>query len=397
MSPAQADDVDAMHGVGEGEPQRLYLHIGLPKSGSTFLQSVLGSHRAVLRGHGFVYPYVRQEGMFHSAVEMAGNAATWGLDEDDIRGTFAHLLRRGRRLGGTVVISHELFGTARPEQIEAIREQLDGFDVHVVVTVRNTGRSITAQWQESVKNGSQESFEEFSGHLLSKIPQDDGGALRGFWRPQNLGWLLERWQPVAPPSRTHVVVTPVRGAGPDELWRRFADAIGFPADAVDLSQVPPRNESLGVPQIAFLRQVLDALDGRLEQPWFSRVAKRWFAQSLLSAVPAPKPVTPAAVADALSGVTRTWIDFVRRQGYQVYGDLDELLPEPPPAGTPHPDDVAPADMLRGLPGVVAEMLMHTADLRAQVSELRTALAELTEERDGLAQALETRRRAWWRS
>jgi len=397
MSQPQVADSDATHEAREAEPQRLYLHIGLPKSGSTFLQSVLGSHRAVLREHGFVYPYVRQEGMFHSAVEMAGNAASWGLDENDIRGTFAHLLRRGRRLGGTVLISHELFGVARPERIEAIREQLDGFDVHVVVTVRNTGRTITAQWQESVKNGRNESFEEFTSDLLRTIPDDDGGALRGFWRPQNLGWLLERWRPVAPPARTHVVVTPVRDAGPDELWRRFAEAIAFPADAVDLSQVPPRNESLGVPQIAFLRLVLDALDGRLQQPWFSRVAKRWFAQSLLSTVPAPKPVTPAPVAEALTGVTRTWIDFVRREGYRVYGELDELLPEPPRAGSPHPDDVLPADMLQGLPGVVAEMLVHTRDLRMQVSELRTSQMELIKERDELAHALEARRRPWRRS
>jgi hypothetical protein len=338
--------------------------------------------------------------MFHSAVEMAGNAAYWGLDPDDIQGTFAHLLRRGRRLGGTVVISHELYGAAKPEQIEAIREHLDGFDVHVVVTIRNVGRTITAQWQERVKNGRRESFEEFTTQLLRHIPEDDG-PLRNFWRPQNPGWLLDRWRVVAPPNRTHVVVTPVRDAGPDELWRRFCGAIGFPADVVDLSSVPRSNESLGAPQIAFLRQVTDALDGRLEQPWFSLVAKRWFAQTLLGTVRSPKPVTPAPVAEILTGVTRTWIDYIRTTGYQVYGDLEELLPETPPAGSPHPDDVTPGDMLVGLPGVVAEMLLRARDLNITVGRLEAEKGSVIEERDRLAARLEelsaraVRRRRWW--
>ena len=402
MSHSQVDDSDATHAAPPTERQRLYLHVGLSKSGSTFLQSVLGSHRAELRDHGYVYPYVRQEAVFHAAVEMASNAAYWGLDEEEIRGTFAHLLRRGRRLDGTIVISHELFGGAKRRQIEAIGEHLAEFDVHVVVTVRNTGRTITAQWQERVKNGRRESFEEFSRHLLGRVPDQTSGNLPGFWRSQNLGWLLERWRPVAPPDRTHVVVTPARDAAPGELWRRFAEAIGLPPDVVDLSQVPPRNESLGVPQIAFLRLVLDALDGRLAQPWFSLVVKRWFAQTLLSAVPAAKPMAPVAVTQRLTEITEAWIDFVRSQGYRVYGDLDEVLPEIPPDGSRHPDHAEPGDILEGLPGVVAEMLLRVRDLTATVERLESENQAIADERDRLTSQLAQpsghggHRHRWWK-
>ena len=392
---------DAADPAEPGERQRLYLHIGVPKSGSTFLQSVLGGNREALKAHGYVYPYVRQEGMFHAALEMAGNPEQWGLTHDEVQGTFAHLLRRGRRLGGTVVISHEIFGAATAQQVAAIGEQLDDFDVHVVVTVRNIGRTITAQWQERVKNGINESFEEFSTDLLDSLPSSLDGPMVGFWRGQNLAWLLDRWRPLVPPERTHLVVTPSGGTGPEVLWRRFAEATGIPVDVVDLSQVPPGNESLGVPQIAFLRQVLTALDGRLEQPWHSMVAKRWFAQTLLSKVRGPKPVTPAPVADCLTEVTRAWIELVRSGGYQVHGDLDELLPEPTPPGSPHPDEATPAEMLDGLPGVVAEMLLRTRDLRVTVEALEAEKQALTEERDRLAaqvtqQTEDAERRRRWR-
>ena len=314
-------------GPPDADPQRLYFHVGLPKTGSTSIQAALASNREALKEHGFLYPFVRQEGMFLAAVEMVGTAARWGQDPDDVAGTFAHLLRRGRRLGGTVVISHEIFGSANRAQIEAIRQQLEGYDVHVVVTARDLGRTATAEWQEQVKNGDPHSFTEYADRLLADLP-DDPREATSFWRSQNLGRLLDRWSVVAPPENTHVVICPRAGAPADLLWDRFAEALGLPADAVDLSQVPRRNESLGTAQVALLRDVLAEVDDRLPQPWHSRLAKRWFAQTLLTRGRSDKPVTPPALVERLRVVSQYWVDTIAAGGYQVHGDLDDLLPEP---------------------------------------------------------------------
>lgn len=370
--------------------QRLYLHIGLPKSGSTFLQSAIGGNRAALREHGYAYPYVRQEGMFHAAVEVAGNPEHWGLSREEVDGTFAALLQRGRDLGRTVVISHEIFGAASPEQVEQITAQLADFDVHLVVTVRNIARMFTAQWQEAVKNGQDESFSAFAERQLATLPEPGDRVMAGFWRGQNLAWLLDRWRPHVPPERTHVVVSPAGGADPEVLWRRFAEAIELPADAIDVSTVPGSNESLGTPQIALLRQVVSSLDGRLEQPWYSLVAKRWFAQTMLSQVRSRKPVAPAPVAEQLAAVARTWIDLVETDGYLVHGDLAELLPAAPDPAVPHPDDVSAEDQLAGLPDVLAAMLLRVRDDRQRIAELRARNKELE------AQVAElSRPRRWW--
>ncbi len=155
--------------------QRLYLHLGLPKSGSTFLQSVIGGNRAALKEHGYAYPYVQQEGMFHAAVEMAGNPEHWGLSREDVDGTFDAMLQRGRDLGRTVVISHEIFGAASPAQVEEIVGRLADFEVHLVVTVRNIGRMFTAQWQEAVKNGNPESFADSRSASWRRCPSRGTG------------------------------------------------------------------------------------------------------------------------------------------------------------------------------------------------------------------------------
>ena len=384
----------------EDRPERLYLHIGLPKSGSTYLQSVLGGNRGALKEQSYVYPFVRQEGMFYAAVEMAGSLQRWGLQREQVEGTFEALLRRGRRIGGTVVISHEIFGWADDDQIARIRELVEDFEVHVVITVRDLARTLTAEWQERVKNGARFTFEQYAATILKHLP-DGSSDQPKFWPSQNLVAHLGNWQALAPPERIHVVVTPPSGAAPGVLWGRFADALGLDPQAVDLSEVSLRNESLGIGQVAFLRHVMEALDGRLEQPWRSRVAKRWFAQTLLSRARSPRAVTPPEMAERLSRVAQTWIDEVRSGGFAVHGDLAELLPAVGDDTTRHPDDVTDSDMLSDLPAVVAEMLLRTGDLMKNNETLEEEKAaglareeELAGEVTRLQEALDFQRR-WW--
>lgn len=384
---------------GEGPPPRLYLHVGLAKTGTTFLQNVLRQHRDVLEEHGFCFPFVRRSGMFHASVEMTRSSAWWGLDPDAIEGTFAELVAAGRAHGGTVIISHEGFSKATGEQIAEIGRRLEGFEVHVVLTVRDLARTLTADWQERIKNGGVRSFEAVTAELLEPLSTD--AAADSFWPAQNLEDTLRRWGALAPPERTHVVVCPQSGAPSDELLTRFAAAVGLPAHLIDLDAVESSNESLPSPQIALLRQVNAALDGRLRQPWHSRVSKRWFALQLLSRVPGPKPITPSEVTNQLEQVARRWIDLVETGGYHHYGDLGDLEPRPAPPGARHPDDVSAQEMLEGLPEVLAEMLLKVRSQSESRQEDRRVQAELKKEladtRRRLARAeeeLRIRRRFW---
>lgn len=394
-------------GPTDSAPQRLYLHVGLPKTGTTFLQTVLKHHRDVLEERGFCYPFVRRSGMFFASVEMTGSAGRWGLDPSDVEGTFDALLERGREHGGTVVLSHEGFGKATPEQVEEIRRRLEGFEVHVVLTVRDVGRTLTAAWQERVKNGGARSFDEFAQTLLDALPEGEPPPPT-FWTGQNVEETLARWSVVSPPERTHVVVCPHSGAPKDELWNRFGEALGLPREVIDLDAVEMRNESLGAAQIAFLRQVHEALGDRMPMFWVSRISKRWLAQELLSRIASPKAVAPAEVVARFEPVGRRWADVVAAGGHRVHGDLADLAVRTPPPGTPHPDEVGADEVLEGLGEVVADLLLRVqelteaqkaqrarakarsrrlASLRAEVAGLRTELADAQEE-------LRLRRR-WW--
>jgi hypothetical protein len=344
--------------------QPLYLHVGVPKSGTSFLQALLAENRPRLREHGFVYPFVRPEGMFHAAVELRGQHERWGLDPALVDGTWERLLDRVRSFSGdgvAGVISHELLAGARGAEVERIARSARDLDLHVVVTVRDLPRQATAHWQEEVKNGRPWSFSAFSDELFE--PSQSEQSEDGFWRMQDLTAILAAWEPELPADRLHVVVVPPSGADAGELWRRFADAVGLDPAALDPRSAPRVNESLGAAQVALLRRVVAALDGRLGQPQYAHVVKRWFAQGLLAPLPGARAVAPEPLAGRLDDVARGWVEELRRGRARVHGDLADLTPARA-AGARHPDDVSAEELLEGLPQTLATMLLEVASLRS---------------------------------
>ena len=349
--------------------QRLYLHVGLPKSGTTFLQWLLAYNRDPLKEHGFVFPYVRDETMFYAAVELRGDERGWGLDPESVRGTWDSVLDRVREFGGTGIVSHELLAGARPAAVEQVARDTADFEVHVVVTARDVARHVNAQWQEEVKNGRAVTYEGFRARLMERWALDPEERSKvGFWRAQDLAGVLDRWGSLTTdPSHVHVVPVPHSGKDRFELWRRFAGAMGLDPECLEVTEGYKSNESLGTPQVALLRQVLDSLDGRLVQPHYSHVVKRFFAQRQLGQLPGPRAVTPPDFRVELEEIARGWVAEVQERGYDVHGPVEELLPVPGPEGSRHPDDVTAEELVEGLPDVLAAMLVEIATLRGQIT------------------------------
>ena len=52
--------------------ERVFLHIGAPKSGTTFLQTVMWHNRKTLRGLGLLYPGRQRMDHFHATEVVRG-------------------------------------------------------------------------------------------------------------------------------------------------------------------------------------------------------------------------------------------------------------------------------------------------------------------------------------
>ncbi len=321
--------------------RRVVLHVGLPKTGTTYLQAVLAHHRDALREIGVLYPFVRPQAMFLGAVEVRGSHEKFGLTADDVAGTWAALAERARSHDGTTVISHEILGGATPDEIATALAPFGDLEVDVVVTARDLGRQATAHWQEEVKLGDVRSFADFERDQY-RADTSGPGPRPHFWHGQDFADALHRWATVVSADRVRLVICPPPGAPSDVLWHRFADACGVAAaGVVDPLAVGPANVSLTREAIAVLRAVNAGLGGRLTPREHARFVKRELGEERLTTYPGTPPRTPASLADVLVPATARWREQVVAAGHPVHGDLADLEPVLAAAGEPHPDDVPP--------------------------------------------------------
>ncbi len=363
--------------AAKGSGQRVYLHVGVPKSGTTFLQASLAHHSKAMRHLGVLNAGTREE-MFLAALDVRGLHKAWGRQRKETDGAWKAVCRRARRHPGISVISHELLGGASEREIAAAMSALRDLEVHVVVTSRDLARQVAAEWQEGIKHGRRLTFEEFR-HRVVAADSETGYAQR-FRANQQLPELLRRWSAGVPRARVHLVCCPRPAADPDVLWRRFAGVIHRDIAALGGAGPEHANPSLGVAETDLLRRVNIALDKRLPQPYYGPVAKQLYSQRILAVRASGAPVVPLEMYDDLRQVSERWVKEIANAGYTVHGDLDELLPRPPDPSTPHPDDVDPHVQVEVAARATAELLLEVQRCRAQNKQLEERNAKLEKRR-----------------
>jgi hypothetical protein len=341
--------------------RRVFVHIGAPKTGTTYLQAVLHLNRPRLASGGILYPKDVGNAHFHAALDLR-DVAFAGHRDPSVAGAWDRLSSQVRGWAGpTAVISHELLASARPEQAKRVVQSLAPAQVHVVYTARDIGRQIPAMWQESLKNGQTLDFRAYVRRL--QRPLGKGRAARIFWRSQDPLDVLTRWS-VVPSEQVHVITVPPPGAEAGLLWRRFCEVIGLDPNRYDIG-VAWINESLGHAEAELLRRINLRLGGRLAWPDYEAVVKHELAERQLARRVDSKRAALSAHEQAWAvGVSEQFAAGLESSGYRVVGDLAELLPADAgsadgDARTPDPDAVIDASV-----DVLAQRLVERAAQRA---------------------------------
>ncbi len=299
--------------------RRVYLHVGAPKSGTTYLQRVLRHNQVLLAEHG-----VLVAGRTHAELVHAGFVVREDRRLRDLppraAGAWDRVVAQVRDFPGeSAVVSYELLAGARRGQAERAIASFDGLEVHVVVTTRDLGRAVSSAWQERLKFALATPLEEWRPRRAKEGPRAEWG-----WRTMNPASVAQRWGSSLPPERVHIVTAP-RGRGdPTALWDRFAEACGIEGVRLDLS-VPPVNESLGVKAVEVLRRVNEQDLGPIEG---AREQSKWLRDTLAHAVLAPlddEPIaiTPEQLADAQLRAAAA-LATIETSGWQVHGDLEDV-------------------------------------------------------------------------
>ena len=189
--------------------QRILLHVGAPKTGTSFVQDILFTHRDALRERGILYPADRHDAHFLAALDLM--ELPWGGLEREAAGRWDRLAAEAREWPGTVIISHEILGRASRLQAARALESLGApeREVHVVFSARDLVRQIPAEWQENVKHRRTKRYGEFLDDL--RDPARSAEVAQWFWGVQEVPDVLDRWGASIPREHVHLVTVPPPG------------------------------------------------------------------------------------------------------------------------------------------------------------------------------------------
>jgi hypothetical protein len=354
---------------------RAVLHVGLPKTGTSFVQGVLRGNAEALERHGLRLPDAQGQQLFLSVLYLTDRSETWGRSAEAGRRAWGRISAGVRRHGGTTVISSETLCLATDEQIRRILTDLAGVEVDVVVTVRDPARQVPAEYQEGVKHGRRMSYPKFLETVLAEAAPRGSqrrSTRRRFWNAQDPVAVLDRWAAHVGPDHCHVVTCPPPGAEPMLLWSRMAQVLGVQDVAVEM---PPKevNTSLGAVQIEVLRRLNRRVTRQGNERTYGDVVKRLYAGTILRAQAGDKLRLPAEHVDRVRALAQGWADQLTERGYPVAGDLGDLVPAAADSD---------AHTRTGAAKMLASSLDATAELLREVERLREDNARLRGESDG---------------
>jgi len=312
----------------------VYLHVGEPKTGTTFLQHVLFGNRDRLDARGVVLPGYTRRDHSRASRDLRGAGRPDEDPADPWVGEWDVLTGQALCAREKAVISDEVLAACTAEEAGKAIRSLQSAEPHVIITARDFASLLAAEWQERIKVRGTEPWEAWLKEVV-----DLGSAdvrrfpFSRFWNMHDTLAIVDMWAQHIPPDHVHVITVPWGQS--EELWVRFASVLGIDPGGFDLSGARS-NQSLGTLEVEFLRRMNEQLPPGVPDWFYTRNIKRILAHGILSERPGQKRlVLPPDVEDWAIGQSETLVAGLRDSKYHIVGDLSDLVSKP--AATPYVD------------------------------------------------------------
>lgn len=329
--------------------EKIWWHIGLPKTGTTYLQEILWAHRDALAAAGISLPLANHRRMLWAALDLMGNPRLANR-HPEAPGSWGRLCAELDSVEGTALLSHEFFCGATAEQAEDAVRRLAPAEVHVVITARDAAGMLGAGWQEHIKNGGTSTLRD----VAALVEPGEFG-----WWVWDLGSVLERWLGAVPAERIHVLPIPDRSQGPDQHWRNFADTIGF-TSPVEVAATGA-NPSLGVVQAEALRRVNQHLQGFGKPVDRGRWIRGFLGEDHLARQASERVRLDDDLLDDCRVRSARAVELIEQSGVGVVGDVGRLVVGPTGRPGRTVDSVTPDEVGDSLAQLVSTLMHDVRD------------------------------------
>lgn len=357
---------------------RLFVHVGMMKSGTTYLQRICDAQVESLRSSGVTWLLGSTESQIgaiqdlrDSARLMPGQKGAWGRLRGDVAGC-----------SGDALLSQELMANMRPPKIRQFVRQTEADERHVIISVRDLSRVIPSRWQEAVQNRMQSDWPTYLASVVQERPDDP--VSMGFWDQADPLPAIQRWLEHLPPEQIHVITVPPSSAGPHVLWERFASVIGLDPELSARTR-GGSNASLGATSAMMMIDINRQVS---HLPW---AAYRLGLKNALCkfglarrADREPKLGFPQEHWGWVEERTHRLVEDLRATGVDIVGDLGDLAPKPSSSAIGDiawtPTDSEQLEALRD--GVVA-MTGRFGGTRVELLEAQAEIRRLRQQVDHL--------------
>lgn len=343
------------------ERSRLF-YIGLPKTGTTAMQTTASSKREALLEAGVRYPGV---GMNHrlAIAALMGKRIGWDGAVPQRKHWTSMMSEVEADQRNRIWISHEFACEAGDAAAELFASKL-GEPVHVAITLRNYASTLASVWQQSKKIGNAQPFEAWLRRVLgvssaskpSSVPDSIG----------NQGGIVERWASIV--GKQNVTVIVVDKGRPKLLAHSFEDLLGLPRDFLSAQTGGfTSNRSMSLPEAELLQRLNTQIKGK-DVSWTDHLnlIQRGAVKSLLTnRVPGEdedRILVPDWAAEVATTRGNEVAERIEASGVRVVGNLGTLYELSPTAHGSQPTvDSVPMDA-----AIEAMMGLFSAALKRDV-------------------------------
>ncbi len=355
--------------------RRAYIHVGAPKTGTTYIQGVLWQNRTALRRAGL-----------HIVGQGRGDHYRAGHDirevpynQDDPRPDWAGSWQTLANLcasseSANVIISDEHLASLSPEQAERAVESLAPREVHVIYATRNLARLLPSEYQEFVKHRSQLTYPEWVTKVFRSRTKGPG---HWFWLVHDPVDVVRRWSAGVALENIHVLTMPPPGSDANELWMRFAGIIGTdPSVATEFDVAA--NDSLGMAEAEVLRRVNVVLPESFPRWHHTGLARDVLASQILGPRSGSgRPPLPTKLVDQVLAKSTQNVSGLKEIGCDIVGDLSVLeITDDLSTGEAAPSkDELLAAAVDGIAGLLVHMGRMRDDRRNAEGRLRRQLTQ----------------------
>lgn len=318
--------------------QRLLIHVGPHKTGTTTVQSALHQHKDLLIEQG---------------VRYLGSGVRPGLGPRALTGVLDSAAQQRRGLKEWSELQAEAAAATEPRLVlsseflceaddDAARRIVDGWgdvDLQVVVTLRSLARILPSQWQQFVRSGLAEPFGPWVEAIVAAY--DDPASPLPFWRRHRHADIVERWARIVGADKVTVVIGD--SGDPGLLTREFAALLDLPSDLL-VPRSSMENRSLTWEEAAVIRAFNHQATAARHLPTKARLAA-WARLKHRTPLSSEHRITiPGSLVDPVRAMCEDTATRIVASGVTVVGDLEELRQVPSADGQQREPQRVPVEL-----------------------------------------------------